>query len=160
MKKVVNEMKLEFPSQSNNEGFARSAVAYFVAQMDPTLDELEDIKTAVSEAVTNVIIHAYPEMIGPVYLKVQICPQNMLKVIIRDRGKGILNIDEARQPMFTTGGEERSGMGFTIMESFMDEVTIRSRLERGTMIIMKKRFSTKPNAKNGLSQKKRLKNKA
>lgn len=144
----VNEMKLEFPSQSNNEGFARSAVAYFATQMDPTLNELEDIKTAVSEAVTNVIIHAYPEMIGPVYLKVQICPENILKVTIRDKGKGIENIEEARQPMFTTGGEERSGMGFTIMESFMDEVTVHSTIGRGVTIIMKKRFSTKPKMKN------------
>ena len=136
-------MKLEFPSQSSNERFARSAVAYFASQMDLTLTELEDIKTAVSEAVSNVIIHAYPEMIGPVYLKVQIWPKNILKVVIRDKGTGIANIEEARQPMFTTGGEERSGMGFTIMESFMDGVIVRSTPGRGTVVIMKKCFSTK-----------------
>ena len=139
----INEAKIEFPSRSSNEGFARSATACFAAQMDPTLNELEDIKTAVSEAVTNAIIHAYPDTIGPVYMKVRICPGNLLELTIRDRGRGIENVEQARQPMFTTGGEERSGMGFTIMESFMDSVTVRSAPGRGTTVIMKKRFSAK-----------------
>ena len=145
-KEIVNEIKMEFPSRSSNEGFARSATACFAAQMDPTLNELEDIKTAVSEAVTNAIIHAYPDTIGPVYLKVRICSENLLELAIRDRGRGIADVKRARQPMFTTGGEERSGMGFTIMESFMDSVTVRSAPGRGTTVVMKKRFSAKPKA--------------
>ena len=139
-KAAVNEMKMEFPSKSANEGFARNVVACFAAQMDPTLNELEDIKTAVSEAVTNVIIHAYPDTIGAVYLKARIRQDNVLEVTVRDRGCGIEDIERARQPMFTTGGEERSGMGFTIMESFMDRVTIRSKAGKGAVIIMKKRI--------------------
>lgn len=142
-KAAMNEMKLEFPSKSANEGFARNVVACFAAQMDPTLNELEDIKTAVSEAVTNVIIHAYPDTIGAVSLKARICRDNVLEVTVRDRGRGIEDVERARQPMFTTGGAERSGMGFTIMESFMDRVTVRSKLGRGATIIMKKRLSAR-----------------
>ena len=145
-KATVNETKLEFPSRSSNESFARSVAACFAAQMDPTLGELEDIKTAVSEAVTNAIIHAYPDTIGPVYLKVRICSGNLLELTVRDRGKGIADIGQARQPMFTTGGEERSGMGFTIMESFMDSVSVRSAPGRGTTVVMKKRLSAKRKA--------------
>ena len=139
----VNEAKLEFPSRSSNEGFARGAVACFVAQTDPTLSELEDIKTAVSEGVTNAILHAYPDVIGTIYLKIQIFHGNFLEITIRDRGRGIADVEQARQPMFTTGGEERSGMGFTIMESFMDNVTVRSVLGRGTTVVMKKRLTAK-----------------
>ena len=115
-----NEVTLAFPSRSSNEGFARAAVSCFAAQMDPTLNELEDIKTAVSEAVTTAIVHAYPDSIGQVVVKVRICPDQVLEVTVRDHGRGIPDVEKARQPMFTTGGEERSGMGFTIMESFMD----------------------------------------
>ena len=140
-KAALNEAKLEFPSRSSNEGFARSVVACFVAQMDPTLSELEDIKTAVSEAVTNAIIYAYPEHIGTIYLKMRIYQGNLLEVAVRDRGAGIPDGERARQPMFTTGGEERSGMGFTIMESFMDDVSVRSVPEHGTTVVMKKRLS-------------------
>ena len=144
MKKAsVNEVKLVFPSRSSNEGFARGAMACFVAQMDPTLSELEDMKTAVSEAVTNAILHAYPDTIGAVYMKIRICQENLLEVTVRDRGRGILDVKQARQPMFTTGGEERSGMGFTIMESFMDHVTVRSTPGRGTTVVMRKRLSEK-----------------
>ena len=139
--KASNEVKLEFPSHSSNEGFARGAVACFVAQMDPTLNELEDIKTAVSEAVTNAILHAYPDSIGKVLLKLRICPGNTLELTVRDRGLGIPDVQQALQPMFTTGGEERSGMGFTIMESFMDRLTVRSTQGRGTTVIMKKKLS-------------------
>ena len=114
--KPVNEMDLKFLSRSSNESFARAAVAAFVAQIDPTIDELADIKTAVSEAVTNAIVHAYPDSIGQVVVKVRICPDQVLEVTVRDHGRGIPDIEKARQPMFTTGGEERSGMGFTIME--------------------------------------------
>ena len=138
--KPINEFHLEFPSHSSNEGFARAAVACFAAQMDPTLNELEDIKTAVSEAVTNVIVHAYPETIGKVLVKGRICSGNVLELTVRDHGKGIPDIAQARTPMFTTGGEERSGMGFTIMESFMDKLTVRSVPGRGTTVSMKKKL--------------------
>ena len=139
--KAANEFTLEFPSRSSNEAFARSAAACFAAQMDPTLNELEDIKTAVSEAVTNAIVHAYPDTIGRVQLKGRICAGNVLELTVRDYGRGIPDVDKARQPMFTTGGEERSGMGFTIMESFMDKMTVRSVLGRGTTVVMRKRLA-------------------
>ena len=139
--KAMNEVTLEFPSHSSNEGFARSAAACFAAQMDPTLNELEDIKTAVSEAVTNAIVHAYPDTIGRVQLKGRISAGNVLELTVRDYGRGIPDVDKARQPMFTTGGEERSGMGFTIMESFMDKMTVRSVLGRGTTVVMRKRLA-------------------
>ena len=138
--KASNEVTLEFPSRSSNEGFARSAAACFAAQMDPTLNELEDIKTAVSEAVTNAIVHAYPDSIGKVTLKLRICPENVLELTVRDHGKGIADVARARTPMFTTGGEERSGMGFTIMESFMDKLIVRSVPGRGTTVSMKKKL--------------------
>ena len=139
--KAINEVALVFPSRSSNEGFARSAVACFAAQMDPTLNALEDIKTAVSEAVTNAIVHAYPEALGTVQVKVRVCGENVLEITVRDHGRGIPDIEQARQPMFTTGGAERSGMGFTIMESFMDAVTVRSVPGRGTTVVMKKKLS-------------------
>ena len=139
--KAINEVALVFPSRSSNEGFARSAVACFAAQMDPTLNELEDIKTAVSEAVTNAIVHAYPEALGTVQVKVRVCGENVLEITVRDHGRGIPDIEKARQPMFTTGGEERSGMGFTIMESFMDRLVVRSTPGRGTTVVMRKRLA-------------------
>ena len=139
--KASNEFTLEFPSRSSNEGFARAAAACFAAQMDPTLNELEDIKSAVSEAVTNAIVHAYPDTIGKVQLKGRVCQGNVLELTVKDHGRGIPDIDKARQPMFTTGGEERSGMGFTIMESFMDRLTVRSVPGRGTTVVMKKKLA-------------------
>ena len=139
--KAMNEVTLEFPSHSSNEGFARSAAACFAAQMDPTLNELEDIKTAVSEAVTNAIVHAYPDAIGKVTLKLRVCPGNVLELTVKDRGRGIADVEKAREPMFTTGGEERSGMGFTIMESFKDQLTVRSVPGRGTTVTMKKKLA-------------------
>ncbi|MBQ8389602.1 MAG: anti-sigma F factor [Oscillibacter sp.] len=145
--KAINEVTLEFPSRSSNESFARSAAACFAAQMDPTLNELEDIKTAVSEAVTNAIVHAYPEAIGSITLKLRVCPGSILELTVKDHGKGIPDIDQARTPMFTTGGAERSGMGFTIMESFMDKLTVRSLPGKGTTVTMKKKLS--PRAKGG-----------
>ena len=138
---AMNEVTLEFPSHSSNEGFARSAAACFAAQMDPTLNELEDIKTAVSEAVTNAIVHAYPDAIGKVTLKLRVCPGNVLELTVKDRGRGIADVEKAREPMFTTGGEERSGMGFTIMESFTDQLTVRSVPGRGTTVTMKKKLA-------------------
>ena len=139
--KSLNEVTLTFPSRSSNEGFARSAAACFAAQMDPTLNELEDIKTAVSEAVTNAIVHGYPDAIGTVTLKLRICPGNILELTVKDKGRGIPDVEKARQPMFTTGGEERSGMGFTIMESFMDQLLVRSVPGRGTTVTMKKKLA-------------------
>lgn len=138
--KIENQMTLEFLSRSCNEAFARAAVASFAAQLDPTLDELGDIKTAVSEAVTNCIVHAYPESIGVITLKVRILPDNVLDITVKDRGRGIEDIAKARTPMFTTGGEERSGMGITIMESFMSSLSIRSTPGRGTTVHMRRRL--------------------
>lgn len=135
-----NYMNLEFPSKSSNEAFARSAIACFAAQLDPTLDELGDIKTSVSEAVTNCIVHAYPEEIGPVILKARILPDNVLDITVKDRGVGIADIEQARKPMFTTGGEERSGMGITIMESFMTEFRLSSTPGKGTSVHMKRKI--------------------
>ena len=118
-------------------------MACFAAQMDPTLNELEDIKTAVSEAVTNAIVHAYPDAIGTVTLKMRVCPGNVLELTVKDRGRGIADVEKARQPMFTTGGAERSGRGFTIMESFMDNLTVRSVPGRGTTVTMKKKLAAR-----------------
>ena len=139
--RASNEVTLEFPSRSSNESFARAAAASFAAQMDPTLNELEDIKTAVSEEVTNAIVHGYPDSIGKVVVKVRVCLENTLEITVRDYGRGISDVDKARQPMFTTGGEERSGMGFTIMESFMDKVTVRSAVNKGTTVVMRKKLA-------------------
>jgi len=141
--KISNYITLEFLSRSTNEGFARMAVACFAAQMDPTLNELEDIKTAVSEAVTNAIVHAYPVLLGKITLKAAVCEGNLLEITVKDRGRGIPDIDKARQPMYTTGGEERSGMGFTIMESFMDRVSVRSTPGKGTTVIMRKKLAAR-----------------
>ena len=135
-----NYMNLEFPSKSANEAFARAAVACFAAQLDPTLDELGDIKTAVSEAVTNCIVHAYPDTIGPVILKARILDGNVLDIVVKDRGRGIEDVEQARKPMFTTGGEERSGMGITIMESFMTEFRLSSVPGKGTTVHMKRKI--------------------
>jgi len=141
--KATNEVLLEFPSRSSNEGFARAAVACFAAQMDPTLNELEDIKTAVSEAVTNAIVHAYPDAIGKVAVRARICPGNVLELTVKDHGRGIADVAKAREPLYTTGGEERSGMGFTIMESFMDKLTVRSVPGRGTTVLMRKKLASR-----------------
>ena len=145
--KATNEVLLEFPSRSSNEGFARAAVACFAAQMDPTLNELEDIKTAVSEAVTNAIVHDYPDAIGKVAVRARICPGNVLELTVKDHGRGIADVEKAREPLYTTGGEERSGMGFTIMESFMDKLTVRSVPGRGTTVLMRKKLA--PRMKSG-----------
>ena len=132
--KCENQMQLTFPSRSVNEGFARAAVACFASQLDPTMEELGDIKTAVSEAVTNCIVH------GEIILKARILPGHVLDLVIRDHGVGIENVEEARKPMYTTGGAERSGMGFTIMESFMNELRVTSQPGKGTAVHMKRRI--------------------
>ena len=138
--KFENYMILEFPSKSCNEAFARSAVACFAAQMDPTMDELGDIRTAVSEAVTNCIVHAYPNEIGTVSLRCRILKDNVLDIVVKDRGVGIADIEQARRPAFTTGGAERSGMGFTIMESFMTRLEITSKPGKGTTVHMRRKL--------------------
>jgi len=138
--KFENYMTLEFPSRSTNEGFARSAVACFAAQMDPTLEELGDIRTAVSEAVTNCIVHAYPDGIGMITVRCRILKDNVLDIVVKDRGVGIDNVEQARKPMFTTGGSDRSGMGFTIMESFMTAFDVVSIPGKGTNVHMRRRL--------------------
>ncbi len=143
-RKELNRMKLEFPSLSRNESFARGAVAAFASQLDMTVTEMGDIKTAVSEAVTNCAVHAYPDCVGPVTVRARILPGDVLEITVHDRGRGIENVAKAREPLYTTGGEERSGMGFTIMESFMDTLRVRSRVGRGTTVLMRKRISRRP----------------
>ena len=138
--KFENYMILDFPSRSTNEAFARSAVACFAAQMDPTLEELGDIRTAVSEAVTNCIVHAYPNELGIITLRCRILKDNTLDIVVKDRGIGIPDVEKARQPMFTTGGAERSGMGFTIMDSFMTSMTISSIPGKGTTVHMRRKL--------------------
>ena len=145
--KPNNYIAMEFLSRRVNEGFARTAVAAFAAQLDPTLDELGDIKTAVSEAVTNAIVHAYPDALGGISLRASIFDNNVLEIVVRDWGCGIPDIDKARQPLYTTGGEERSGMGFTIMESFMDALIVRSKPGKGTVVTMKRRIAQRSNRK-------------
>ena len=132
----INRMSVKFDSRSNNEAFARQTIAAFASQLDPTLEELNDIKTAVSEAVTNCIVHAYPDCIGKILMRCRILEENRLEIVIRDWGCGIEDIGKARKPLYTTGGEERSGMGFTIMESFMDKLTVRSTPGEGTSVVM------------------------
>ncbi len=136
-----NYTTLEFPSRSANEGFARAAAACFAAQMDPTLEEINDIKTAVSEAVTNAIVHAYPDKIGRIVMKLRLRPGNVLEVVVRDWGIGIPDVEQARTPLFTTGSQERSGMGFTIMESFMDTLRVRSTPGKGTTVTMRRQIA-------------------
>ncbi len=138
--KPENSMSVEFPSRSANEALARAVVACFAAQLDPTLDELGDIKTAVSEAVTNCIVHAYRDTIGPITIRCRVLSDNVLDIVVKDKGCGIVYVAEARRPMFTTGGEERSGMGFTIMESFMTSLRVTSRPGKGTSVHMKRRI--------------------
>ena len=138
--KFENYMVLEFPSRSTNEAFARSAVACFASQMDPNLEELGDIRTAVSEAVTNCIVHAYPQEYGLITLRCRILKDNTLDIVVKDQGVGISDVEQARRPMFTTGGSDRSGMGFTIMESFMTTFEIKSAPGKGTTVHMRRRL--------------------
>ena len=138
--KSKNYIKLEFPSVSANESFARAAAAGFAAQLDPTLEELGDIKTAVSEAVTNCIVHAYPSDIGRIAMRLRMIGDDLLEIQIRDWGRGIGDLKAAMEPLFTTGGEDRSGMGFTIMQSFMDKLKVKSAENKGTTVTMQRRI--------------------
>ena len=141
--KFDNYMILEFPSKSANEAFARSAVACFAAQMDPTLEELGDIRTAVSEAVTNCIVHAYPDGFGTITLRCRILKDNILDIVIKDKGVGIPDLEQARRPTYTTGGADRSGMGFTIMESFMTNFEVSSEPGKGTTVHMRRKVKAR-----------------
>ena len=138
--KPINEMKLVIPRRSANESFARVAVASFVAQLDPTIEELTEIKTAVSEAVTNCIVHAYREQIGSINIAVKLYEQGRILIRVRDTGCGIENIEKAMEPLFTTAGEERAGLGFAVMESFMDKLKVLSKPGKGTTITMEKKL--------------------
>ncbi len=139
---TINEMKLKLPSLSVNEGVARSAVALFCAQLDPCASELADIKCAVSEAVTNCIVHAYRNTVGIVYISVKICEGGIVRIDIRDRGCGIEDVGLARTPLYTTDAEgERSGMGFSVMESFCDKVKVSSGCGKGTTVTLFKYLS-------------------
>ena len=133
-------MKLEIAAISQNEGFARSAVAAFALGLNPTLSQLSDIKTAVSEAVTNCIVHAYPDGFGMVTLRCRMLKDNVLDIVVKDKGIGISDVEQARRPAFTTGGNERSGMGFTIMESFMTNLEIHSKPGKGTTVHMRRKL--------------------
>ena len=139
--KPINEAAVSFLSRSANEGFARTAAACFAAQLDPTLEEVNDIKTAVSEAVTNAVVHGYPDRLGKVRLRLRLFEDHTLEVAVQDWGVGIADIQQARTPLFTTGGGERAGMGFTIMESFMDSLKVRSKPGKGTVVTMRRRVS-------------------
>ncbi len=138
--KAVNTVKITFPSRSINEGFARSALAAFASQLDSTLDKLADVKTAVSEAVTNSIVHGYADTIGPVTLTASLYEDDTLRVVIADKGCGIPDVAKAMEPLFTTGGTERAGLGFAVMESFMDSVKVYSKPGKGTRVTMTKRL--------------------
>ncbi|MBR5496035.1 MAG: anti-sigma F factor [Oscillospiraceae bacterium] len=142
--KVLNEMKLSFLSKSANESFSRVAISAFVSQLDPTTAEIADIKMAVSEAVTNAIVHAYVDKMGVIFLQAKLLEGNILYIKIRDKGCGIENVKQAMEPMFTTGpAEERAGLGFAVMESFMDKVRVSSKLGKGTTVTMYKKINSK-----------------
>lgn len=139
--KPYNTFTMKMPARSANEGFARAAVAAFIAQTDPTIEELSDIKTAVSEAVTNCIVHAYGEAIGTIYITVALLDGGLIRISVRDTGCGIPDIQKAMEPLYTSGGGERAGLGFAVMQSFMDRVTVHSRVGKGTTVTMYKRLS-------------------
>lgn len=142
--KVINEMKIQFPSRSCNESFARMAVSAFISMLDPTLDEIADIKTAVSEAVTNSIVHGYKDKLGIVYIHAKIYDKNKIMIKIRDKGCGIEDISKAMEPMFTTCTTgERSGLGFAVMESFMDKIKVSSKIQKGTIITLYKTLKSR-----------------
>ena len=137
----LNEFRMVIDSKSVNESFARTTVATFVSQLDPTLDEISDIKMAVSEAVTNCIVHAYPERVGKIYITAAILENSTVKIVVRDKGCGIIDIKQAMEPLFTTLGGERAGLGFAVMESFTDKITVRSKPDKGTTVTMYKRIN-------------------
>ena len=146
--KCENYVKLSFPALSRNESYARAAVGAFVSQLDPTIDELADIKTAVSEAVTNCIVHGYKSGIGKIYISSKIYDNGKIVIKIKDKGCGIPDVKQAMEPLFTTGGSERSGLGFAVMQSFMDKIKVISKPEKGTSVTLQKFIIRKPTVKN------------
>ncbi len=138
--KAINEMKLQIESRSVNESFARSVVAAFAAQLDPNIEEISDIRTAVSEAVTNCIVHAYAESVGKIYIWAGIYENGLFRVKIKDKGCGIADIGQAMEPLFTTLGGERAGLGFAVMESFCDKIRVTSKVGKGTTVTLEKRL--------------------
>ncbi len=138
---VNNKFTMNVLARSSNESFARSCIAAFASQLDPTLDEINDIKTAVSEAVTNCIVHAYKEQIGNIYITAELLDDNSIKIKIRDKGCGIENIEKAMEPLYTSLGGERAGLGFAVMQSFMDNIRVSSKVGKGTCITMQKKIS-------------------
>lgn len=148
MAELRNEMKFEFISKSANESFARATVAAFIAQLDPTISEVADIKTAISEAVTNCIVHAYKNGLGTIYISVKIFDNGQVMIKIRDKGCGIENISQAMEPLYTTGGAERAGLGFAVMQGFMDNIKVISKVGKGTTITLTKNIIPRV-AKNG-----------
>ena len=138
--KTVNELKMNFPSKSVNEGFSRVAVCSFLSSLDPNIEELSDIKTAVSEAVTNAIVHGYADRQGIIYITVTLFENNVVRIKIRDKGVGIPDVEKAMQPLFTTAGGERAGLGFAVMESFTDKVRVKSKPDVGTTVTLEKRI--------------------
>ncbi|MGN1133451.1 MAG: anti-sigma F factor [Oscillospiraceae bacterium] len=143
-KKAINQLKLNFPSLSENERFARIAVSGFLSQLNPLVDELAEIKTAVSEGVTNCIVHAYKDTVGIIYIEVKIFENSRVYIKIRDKGCGIENISRAMEPLFTTSPEEeRAGLGFSVMESFMDTVKVKSAVGKGTTLVMEKTLKSR-----------------
>jgi len=142
---VINQFSLNIPARSANESFARAAVSAFAAQLDPTLEEISDIKTAVSEAVTNCIVHAYKEKLGNIYITAELFDDNSIRIKIRDKGCGIENIEKAMEPLYTTVGGERAGLGFAVMQSFMDKIKVSSKPGKGTTVTMIKRISRRIN---------------
>ncbi len=143
--KPLNVMKLVIESRSVNESFARVAVSAFAAQQDPTIEEITDIKTAVSEAVTNCIVHAYPDRVGLIYITTSLYENGLVRIKVQDKGCGILDVKQAMEPLFTTLGGERSGLGFAVMESFMDKVKVRSRVMKGTIVTLDKYITGRAN---------------
>lgn len=141
--KPINQAQISFSSNSVNEGFGRAAVAAFLAQLDPTIADLADMRTAVSEAVTNAIVHGYREKLGTVYISVKIFENGKAVVRVRDKGCGIPDIKQAMEPLFTTGGQERAGLGFAVMQSFCDSVRVTSTVGRGTSVTLTKHFEPK-----------------
>lgn len=138
---AINKFTMTLMARSSNEGFARTSIAGFAAQLDPTLEEISDIKTAVSEAVTNCIVHAYNEKTGNIYITAELFQDNSIKIKIRDKGCGIPNIEKAMEPLYSTLGGERAGLGFAVMQSFMDKIKVTSKVGQGTTVVMVKKIS-------------------
>lgn len=143
MAKIINDFKMNIPSKSVNEGFLRAVISAFSALCDPTIEEINDIKTAVSEAVTNAIVHGYREKQGRIYIDATVLPDNILRIRIKDKGEGIEDVQKAMEPLFTTAGDDRSGLGFTVMESFCDKVRVKSQKGKGTVVTLTKKITGK-----------------